>query len=342
MDLLKFTQSFAQECIGKLPLIVLGSGASVPYGLPGMGSLGEHLAASQLPPGMTDKDISGWTEFCATLPQTDLESALTEVSLTEAVTQHIVSTTWKFLSAADVRVFEQVVANRQSLPLTRLYQHLFQSTAQDIQVVTPNYDRIAEYAAEAGGYCAYTGFSFGLLGHRAQNYVPKIFSGGKQIRTVNVWKVHGSFSWFRDQHGVVVSLPPMAAPPAGMEPVIVTPGIDKYRRTHGEPFRTLMQNADAAIRTAAAFLCVGYGFNDEHLQPLLVERCDSDSAPLVLMTKEISEKAHEFFKSGKCRKYLALEESLAGTRVFSNDIPDGQEIQGRSFWQLPEFLSLIM
>lgn len=341
MDLLKLVQAFSQDCVAKLPVLVLGSGASAPHGVPGMGPLGQHLIDSQLPSGLNDKDVQGWEAFCTKLPTTDLESALTEVALTETVTQHIVLTTWRFLNAVDIRIFEQVVANRQLLPLTRLYQHLFRSTAREIQVVTPNYDRIAEYAAEAAGYCAYTGFNFGMLGHRAQQSTPKVYIAGRQTRTVNVWKVHGSFGWFRDQAGVVVSLPPMSTAPAGMEPVIVTPGIDKYRRTHGEPFRTTMHNADAAIGAAAAFLCVGYGFNDEHLQPLLVERCNADNVPLVLLTRGISPKAHEFFKSERCQHYLALEESESGTRVFSNEDPDGQELAGKSFWQLGEFLSLI-
>ncbi|KGX47874.1 SIR2-like domain protein [Burkholderia pseudomallei MSHR3709] len=265
---------------------------------------------------------------------------MTDVALTERVTQHIVLSTWNFLNAADVRVFEQVVTDRQLLPLTKLYQYLFQSTARELHVVTPNYDRVAEYAAEAGGYCAYAGFTFGMLGHRAQNSSPKAFVAGRQVRTVNVWKVHGSFGWFRDAAGVVVSLPPTSTLPAGVEPVIVTPGIDKYRRTHGEPFRTTMHNADGAISAAAAFLCIGYGFNDEHLQPLLVERCNADSVPLVLLTKGITAKAHEFFRSGRCQRYMALEECASGTKVFSNESPDGQELAGRSYWRLEEFLTL--
>lgn len=341
MDLLKLVQGFSQDCISRLPVMVLGSGASVPHGIPGMGPLGEYLARSSLPAGTDAEDAEGWAAFCAKLPETDLESALTEVALSERVTQHIVRSTWGFLNEADIRIFEQVVANRQLFPLTRLYQHLFRSTAREIQVVTPNYDRIAEYAAEACGYCAYTGFGFGLLGQRAQNFPPKVFAAGRQVRTVNVWKVHGSFGWFRDESGVVVSLPPSLTVPAGMEPVIVTPGIDKYRRTHGEPFRTTMHNADAAISAASAFLCVGYGFNDEHLQPLLVERCNTDSVPLTLLTKSISPKAHDFFRSGKCHRYLALEACAGGTKVYSHEMQDGQELAGQSFWRLDEFLTLI-
>lgn len=342
MDLSKLAFTRAQECVSRVPVIVLGSGASVPHGVPGMGPLGDHLRMMPLPDGLPEKDTADWAAFCAKLPAAGLEAALTEVPLSEVVTEHVVRTTWAFLNTSDLQIFNAVVANHKLLPLTRLYQYLFKSTAAEVQVVTPNYDRVAEYAAEVGGFCAYTGFTFGMLAHRAQHAAPKVMSAGKQTRTVNVWKVHGSFSWFRDDDGVVVSLPPMLAPPPGLVPVIVTPGIDKYRRTHDEPFRTTMQNADIAIRAAPAFLCVGYGFNDEHLQPLLVERCRADNVPLVLITRTISPKAHEFFKSGKCQQYMAIEDSPAGAKVFSNEVPDGQELAGKPIWQLGEFLSLVM
>src|SRR5690606_25207822 len=119
-----------------------------------------------------------------------------------------------------------------------------------------------------------------------------------------------------------------------------TPGTEKYRRTHDEPFRTAMQNADEATQRASAFLCIGYGFNDTHLQPRLLERCQSQDVPLVLITKEISRTAREFLRSGRCRRYFALEECKDGTRYFSNEIPGGQEVQGPPYWQLEHFISI--
>lgn len=342
MDILKISERAAQDCTSQVPVIVLGSGASAAYGIPGMGELGRYLANSYLPASLGVEDINGWDEFREKIQILDLESALTEVSLTAAVTQHIIRTTWAFLNTSDIRVFHEIITDRNYLGLSKLYRHLFRSTALEIQVVTPNYDRLAEYAAEAAGYYAYTGFSFGILGNRIQQQIPKVCVNGKQQRTVNVWKVHGSFSWFRDRDGIVVSLPPSTSYPTELEPLIVTPGIEKYRRTHGEPFRTTMHSADKAISEARAFLCIGYGFNDEHLQPLLVQKCNSHSVPLILLAKEVSAKAHEYLGSGKCQRYLAMEESATGTRVYSNECPGGEDVPGRSLWKLDEFLKLIM
>lgn len=334
-------QLLLQDCIGKLPVIVLGSGASAAHGIPGMDPLGKHLAASTLPASCdTGPHVEGWREFLGKVQKMDLESALTGVNVTPEVVKHIVHTTWNLINAADLRIFEQVVGNRRLLPLAQLFQHLLRSTATDVQVVTPNYDRIAEYAAEAAGYCSYTGFTFGTFGVRAVD-VPRVWVGKRQARTVNVWKVHGSLGWFSGEDGSIVALPPMVDVPIGFTPVIVTPGTEKYRRTHEEPFRSAMHSADDVVARANAFLCIGYGFNDDHLQPLMLERCTRPEVPLVLITKAISETAHNFLKSGRCTRYVALEESPNGTRMFSHEVPDGVELAGQSYWRLDQFLPLV-
>ncbi|WP_210400028.1 SIR2 family protein [Pandoraea sp. SD6-2] len=342
MDPEKEIYRMVQEAIANVPVIVLGSGASAAHGIPGMGALGHHLSKTAPPATSTTDELARWSDFCSILPNTDLESALTKVALSQDLTRHVVTSTWHYLVTHDVAVLRETLANPDALPLTRLYRHLFRSTTRTLSVVTTNYDRVAEYAAEIAGFNTYLGFTSGMIGHRVSGAAPVLMDGKLPARTVNIWKVHGSFSWFEDSHGVVISLPPSEPPPVGMEPVIVTPGFDKYRRTHKEPFRTIISNADKAIGAASSFLFVGYGFNDEHIQPRIVERCKDHEAPMILLTKEISEKAHEFFQSGMCKRYLALEESALGTRAYSDLFPGGLELAGHNIWQFDEFLSLFM
>jgi len=103
-----------------------------------------------------------------------------------------------------------------------------------------------------------------------------------------------------------------------------------------------MTQADDAVRSAGAYFCAGYGFNDQHLQSLLVERCHTKGVPLVLITRTISDKAHEFFRSGKCPRFMAMERSGSATRIFCSEAPAGVEIPNSEYWQLSEFLKLIM
>ncbi|MDR5796503.1 SIR2 family protein [Caballeronia sp. LZ008] len=341
MDYNKLVTTLAQECVKELPLIVLGSGASAAHKIPGMGRLGDHLVASSPPENAGAQDLDGWKSFCEKVKVTDLESALTEVQLSSAMTNHVVTTTWNYLNPFDLEIFDQVVANRQLLPLSRLFRHLLDSTVSTIHVVTPNYDRLGEYAAEAAGFAAYTGFSYGFIGRRTER-APSIKHGKVEGRTVSIWKVHGSFGWFVDEDGVVTGLPPRRSCPAKLRPVIITPGIEKYRLTHEEPFLSIKANADKAIRSANAFLCVGFGFNDSHLQPLLVERCQTKGVPLVLLTQTITEKARDLFKRGRFARYMALEQCSEGTRMYCNDTPDGVVLEGVEYWQLDNFLNLVM
>lgn len=333
-------QQIAQECISVAPVIILGSGASAAHGIPGMPQLRDRLLVTSPPVG-APLDATSWYEFLEKLKTTDLESALSGVQMPERVTRHIVEATWDFLAPHDVRTLDMVMRDRNSLPLTGLFRHLFQSTHVTIDVVTPNYDRLAEFAADAGEFCHFTGFSYGHIRHRAKEPIPRIRLGKQDARTVNVWKVHGSFDWFADADGIVVGLPVSGQRPNDLVPVIVTPGIEKYRLTHDEPFRSIQQGADAALQSARGYLCVGYGFNDPHVQTKLVERCRSEPVPLVLITKQISTMALEFLRSGKCKKYIAVEEDVAGCKIYAPDFPDGVVVVGKPYWMLNEFVSLV-
>lgn len=332
----------AQDCISKAPVIILGSGASAAYGIPGMPQLKDHLLKIPCPTTAQPDDAAKWTEFQTKLNTTDLETALDVVRLPAFLTAFVVESTWDYLAPYDHKVFEQAVVAPDMFPLTKLFRHLLNSTRTEIHVVTPNYDRIAEYAADGGKLAHYTGFHYGHIRARAVNGRPKIQFGNATPRTVNIWKVHGSFDWFQDSHGVVVGLPISHGRPKNMSPVIVTPGIEKYRLTHGEPFHSIKVEADKALQSADSYLCVGYGFNDPHLQTTLIERCREKDVPLVLLTKGVSATAKAFLASGKCGKYLAIEEAPSGARIYSRDFPGGAMIVGEPLWQLGEFLKLVI
>lgn len=332
----------AQECISRCPVIVLGSGASAPHGIPGMPQLKAHLQKVDCPSTAKPDEATKWSEFQTKLAIADLEAALDEVRLPESLIARVVESTWDYLAPFDHQVFEKAIVDHDLFPLTKLFLHLFNSTRSDIHVVTPNYDRIAEYAADAGKLVHYTGFNYGHIRARAINGKPRIHLGSSAARTVNIWKVHGSLDWFRDGDGIVIGLPISNSRPSNVLPVIVTPGIEKYRLTHDEPFHSIKSEADRALQNADAYLCIGYGFNDTHLQTTLVERCRGKDVPLVLLTKTISATAKAFLNSGKCRKYLAVEESPSGCRIYSAEFPTGEEIFGSPTWQLGEFLKLVI
>jgi len=123
---------------------------------------------------------------------------------------------------------------------------------------------------------------------------------------------------------------------------MVTPGLEKYRLTYTEPFRTVMQCSEAALDSARAYLCIGYGFNDEHVQAKLVARCETHDVPLLIVTQELTNGSRRFLQNGRCRKYLALERSGYRTRAYSHNCPEGMEFERADLWQLKGFLDFTL
>ncbi|SDH43971.1 SIR2-like domain-containing protein [Bradyrhizobium sp. Rc2d] len=334
----EIAQEFAQNSLSTAPVIILGSGASAAHGVPGMWALAAHLSAAALPPGWTGEENAEWTSFLGRLKAgVDLETALQAVRPTERQTQFIAGATREFLLPFDLAVLESLLVDRHALPLTRLYRHVFDSTHTTIHVVTPNYDRLAEYAADAVGVSTFTGFNYGYLQTRARTPNTRVTVNGLPSRTVAIWKVHGSLDWFQDAANQIVGVRSALTIPASYAPLMITPGIDKYRLTHVEPFRTILSCSDKALETARSYFCVGYGFNDEHLQTKLIERCNRDSIPLVVITKELTTTAKAFLTGGRCRRYLAIEDGATGARAYMHDAPAGFDLD-KPLWRLDQFL----
>ena len=331
---------FAQTVVRNAPVIILGSGASAAHGIPGMWGLATAIKDAAPPSGWSAAEADEWSKFIGLIDAgVDLESALAEASrLSEGQTDHVVRTTRSFLLPPDLEILGKLLVDRRTLPLSRLYTHLFRSTHSTLNVITSNYDRLAEYAADAADLAHFTGFNHGYLQARAKDPNTRLHARGHQLRTVCIWKVHGSLSWFQSP-AEIVGLQGGVEPPADFKPLIVTPGLGKYRTTHDEPFRTILASADVAIDAARSYLCIGYGFNDEHLQTKLVERCERDSVPLVVITKELTASTRKFLGSGRSR-FLALEESPGGTRAWSHEEPGGFDIHGVAYWRLPDFLDM--
>ncbi len=311
------------------------------FGIPGLHDLKQHLLTKMSPRSSSAGDKRDWCNFQMKLRCTDLESALDSVQLPEILTNYIVETTWDFLAGYDHKVFEKVIEDRNLIPLTRLFKFLFDSTQKEIHVVTPNYDRVAEYAADCGGLTHYTGFSYGHLRNQSQRMIT-VPTGKSPLRVVNIWKVHGSLDWFKDEDGAIIGLPVSNVRPSYLMPVIVTPGIEKYRLTHEEPFLQIKREADNALRNADSYLCVGYGFNDRHLQTTLRGRFNSKEVPMVVLTKQLSDNAKKFLLNSKSNRYLAIEEYGEGSCIYTYDFPDGSILPSRSIWRLDHFLEFVI
>lgn len=222
--------TFAQSCFQKHPVVILGSGASVVYGLRGMNELAQYLRDYIQPDEGEEADA--WLSIKTALDEGDgLEEALLKTAAPSSLVTKIVALTWLAVAEDDLALMGRSARGEECFNLADLLRGMFKSTRMVADIVTLNYDRVAEYASDMAGYFHATGFAPGIIRAREVGDPFSIRRGGQAVRTVRIWKVHGSLDWFSDAAGRVVSLPVPSALPEGLEPLIVTPGVSKFERT---------------------------------------------------------------------------------------------------------------
>lgn len=329
-----------QDWTNRVPLIVLGSGASVPFKLPSMWALGEHIKNSI---AFTNSDDQEQFEKFKTSfdANGDLEATLSELQLRDNVLNEIVCKTWELVNKSDFEAYEQFLETTENFPLAKLTEHLLSTANKKLSVVTTNYDRLAEYAASFAKAIICTGYAQNYIGHFSnaihQNSLSSIKGYNGQV---NIWKVHGSLDWFKTMNDENIQLPLRHSVPRNSKPSIVTPGLSKYFETHNEPYRTIFAQADNEIETANGFLCIGYGFNDIHVQPKLIEQIKSK--PIIVLTKELTPKTKQSILTGNCKHYILMEEiNGTDTKVYSSSFGE-HIIPNVNYWSLGEYLKLII
>ncbi|MDR2927800.1 MAG: SIR2 family protein [Cytophagaceae bacterium] len=329
-----------QDWTNQVPLIILGSGASIPFGIPSMSELGKHLKENITFSGTEDKEQfdSFKLEF---EKSNDLETTLLKLQLRDAVLNEIVCKTWSFINKKDVEFYEKLLQDNSIIPLSELITYLLNTAQRKLTIVTTNYDRLAEYAASVANAFICNGFSQTYYGIFSTNIHKNNFSQTKGFAgQVNLWKVHGSLDWF-SKNNIDCHLPMRRTIPDNYTPSIVTPGSTKYSMTHFEPYRTIFAEADAEIINARSILCVGYGFNDVHVQPKLITQI-KNGKPIVVITKELTTNTKAAIINNNCKNYCLFEQvNEKDTRVYSSLFSGEQIIQNVNYWKLDEYLNLI-
>jgi SIR2-like domain len=329
----------AQACFSSGPAIILGSGASMPHCLPSMGELQKYLVDNLHAPDGAEADA--WLGVRTALAAGDhLEKAMEGKNLPASLTKMIVELTWKCVNHADHDLFLRAISNSEDFPFGRLLHGLSVSSNSVIDVITTNYDRVAEYACNVHGLLYSSGFTPGYI-QRREGANPVAFQrGNNPPKTIRIWKVHGSLDWFVRGEDEPFSAPVFEIPATDAKPLIVTPGLYKFEQTQYEPFRSIMTGADAAFERATGFICIGFGFRDSHIEPKLFARCKTGNFPVAVIARTLTDEAKAFLKNRAGAKYIGLEKTDTGTRIFTSATPDGIEFAEPDLWSLNGFLSL--
>ncbi len=322
----------AQKYLENNPILILGSGASVPYGLPSMYDLSNKIKTKL---GDFYKGNEYWDKFCSNLNTfNDLEKALQEIQLPKDINDNIISTVWEYINDSDIQFFSGLINDSSTYALAKLLKKLLYTHPSHVSIVTTNYDRLAEYAADIAVSNTFTGF----YGNIIKSFDSSHLHNNQRERRVDIWKVHGSLDWFKNSSQQLVSIPLARSIPNLYIPLIVTPGVQKYQETHNEPYRTVISRADECISRASCYLCIGYGFNDEHIQPKLITQIQQRNIPIVIITRKLSLKGREILSISKSTKYIVFEEG-ANNVTNVTDAYGKTEIVGE-YWKLNNFITM--
>lgn len=329
-----------QNIISSNPVIVIGSGASVSYGIPGMGTLANALKDYFNSTPYGDASIDAIVQKFINLLDggVGLEAALLEIKVPEIVENDIIRVVWDVIHNADAAVYDRFV-NGEDMNLKQLFDYIIYDTPdKTLNVISTNYDRIAEYAACQTNAYLNTGFTNGLMGKLKDN----IMSHPKKPENdytgfINILKVHGSLDWYRKED-TIYNYPNSVRIPTGYIPCIVTPGTNKYERTQQEPHRQLLSAVDKVFESTQNYVCIGYGFNDKHVQEMLLKYAKKRKAKILIVTKDITDSIRDNVIS-KGYDYIAIYSDGANGTIFQNQT-DSLTIDDEIYWTIDGLMKI--
>ncbi len=325
---------------------VVGSGLSCAEGLPSMTELAEHLRGGAVGPGLVGEDAATWAEIAPLITTRGLESALLMRPPSSVLEAAIATATADLITERERATLAEVFTGSRTLRLTRMLGHMLKPSS-GVPIVTTNYDRLVEFAAEEAGLGVDTMFVGHLVGAlneresqlsfcRAVTLKSRTASLSYRSRAL-VYKPHGSLDWYlRGDTPVRYS-----GDLLGATRLIITPGQNKFRNGYESPFDVHRSRANAAIDRAARFLVLGYGFNDDHLETHLSPSIRSGK-PTLLMTQLLSDAAEKLAMQHS--NVIALDgksqDGSDGTRV----IIDRAEafLPGLNLWDVNSFITEVL
>lgn len=318
-----------QEYTSNPPLILAGTGLTIPVGIPGMRTLADYLReqlddkykANSVWISVSDKIASGM----------DLENALSEDKLSIDLLNDVKKYTWKLVNTADIKYFREKHLFGNKAPFAKVLRKFLDTTGRHLDIITTNYDRYIEYCCDQNGIEVDTGYKGIYSKSLAMSFYQK-------KDNVTLLKVHGSLDSFKDNlTDESISIPLQEVIPNGFAPEIITPGVGKYQAILTNASRQLLHHADTVINKASNFLCIGYGFNDSQIQELIIKRIKS-GCPIVVVTKELTDQALSLIINNSERHAIVLDDEEGKTRFIINKTD--VTIDG-TYWTIEGFNEII-
>lgn len=335
-----------QEHLSDGLVTIVGSGLSCAEGLPGMGELASYLLA-EVGAGLVGADAVAWASAAPLITSKGLEAALLAVPPTPALEAAISAATGKLIAERERAVVSEVFSGTRKLRLTRLLSHLVKPPS-GLTIVTTNYDRLVEIAAEEADIGADTMFVGRFAGQLNESESRMSFCRGvtmkpRRAATLQfrhraiICKPHGSLDWYARNGRPVF----YAGELTGVVRLIITPGHNKFRNGYESPFDHHRSRANEAIDRASRFLILGYGFNDDHLETHLSPSIKGGK-PTLMLTRSLSDVARQLALGHA--NVIALEYAEVAGVTGTTVIVEQKEFffPGTGMWDVDSFVTEVL
>jgi hypothetical protein len=339
-----------QQLFRATPLVLVGSGFSCGFGLPSMSELGEHLSTSLEGVLVSAEAKALWSKALPSI-RADLEAGLKTIPSGALGSQEVVTALREqtaHLIIARTRKAEGEILSAKAPHLSapvRLLKRLFEGAPQNaecIPIITTNYDTLIELFADLAEVPIDTGFS-GLRRRRArpspifQTQYRRLLATAKRATTYDhrpcvtarLMKPHGSITWQLVDGEPVEVLNDLTDAPRS----IVIPGPSKYEDVLvNNLFDSMRGEMNQAVNRATALLCIGFGFNDDHLQRVIKSRLEA-GMPTGILVRSFTDNIKAVIE--RHPHVLAIQRNDSGAQIHMN----GQKFEvGSPVWELDYFL----
>jgi len=287
----------------------------------------------------------------------DLESSLDNVTGTELL-KHIITVTSRFIASIDHEYALKIANCEVAWPAIKLLKKLVVSLPEGdraLNVITPNYDMLLEYACDCDDIPYTNGFTGGI--ERRLNWgcalrsllrPERVMTGGK-LKTqykaqkhVRLFKVHGSLNYFFHREKFIENNCWMWNPPDFVQRVMITPGLSKYEMI--QKYRQeLLREADAAISREHYFLFLGYGFNDTHLEEYIKRKLVQQACAGLIITLDSNPRI-QYLLSQANNLWLVCKapDATNGTQIYNKQYSTPLALPEKNLWDIEQFTKEIL
>lgn len=273
-----------------MPKLIVGTGLSAIYGVPGMQELAEHLA-KEIEQSSDEHLKKIWKNHSNAIRKNGLEAGLANLAPSENnLVDAIKPITARFILESEENLHKTIY--EKDTGFCRLLQFLSGTVSVDkkvIDIMTPNYDRIIEIICDKLGIGVITGFNGSLYGKFSRNLLkqPTEVYNCKSYPWIRLFKPHGSINWINENGKEYLTNDYQILKENAQYIEIVTPGNSKYKvGMLNNTFRCMREEFNELLnpRDNYSLLIYGYGFNDDHFDTALF---DSFQKNVLILSKDV-------------------------------------------------------